>query len=408
MHLCDRCLGRRLTGAVGAEIQIEAGAHYRSENGGLAEVTAADCRVCEGRWDVDTWVQLAADALASYEHTNFQVGTVFPIPCEQYEKSWKHLNPEIGDSIRTETNRIIAPLLAAKLGTEAVTDGRPDVVVSVDTRFWTASARSNSLFVAGRYTKHRRDLPQTHWPCKTCQGTGCYQCEDSGVMYPDSVEDCIGQPAKTAFDAEGYSFHGAGREDIDALMLGTGRPFVLELHDPKRRTLDAPALEAAINATTSERGTGVLALRLTEKAEVAAIKEAAYDKHYLAHCETEEDLTEAQIIAACEAMTGAELDQRTPQRVSHRRADLIRNRTIQNMTLERMDDPRHFAVAVHADSGAYIKEMISSDEGRTTPSLAEKLGVACRVTLLDVTEIVDDEPATAHEPGAPPAPATTD
>ncbi len=399
MHLCDRCLGRRLTGAIGADIQSEAGAKYRGEND-LAQVAPADCLVCEDRWDIDTWVQLAADALAPYEHSNFQVGTVFPLDCEKYEKSWKHLNPEIGDSIRTETNRILAPLLAEKLGTSAVTDGRPDVVVSVDTRFWTASARSNSLFVAGRYTKLRRDLPQTHWPCKTCQGTGCYQCDDTGVQYPDSVEDCIGQPAKDAFDAESYSFHGAGREDIDALMLGTGRPFVLELHDPKKRTLDAEALEAAINANTESRGTGVLDLRITEKAEVAAIKEASWDKRYLAHCEADEDVTQEQVLAACEAMTGVELDQRTPQRVSHRRADMVRNRTIQDMSLVSFDDPRHFSVSVLADSGAYIKEMVSSDEGRTTPSLAEKLGIPCRVAQLDVTEIVDKPTEEAEIDGA--------
>lgn len=395
MDLCDRCLGRRLTGALGADIQREAAATYRTEHG-LAAVAPADCRVCEDRWDLDVWVELAAGALAPYEHRTFQAGTVFPAECEAHEREWKHLNPEVGDSIRTEANRMLAPALAERLGTEAVTEGRPDVVVSVDTRFWTATARANSLFLAGRYTKHRRDLPQTHWPCKRCQGRGCYECEDTGVMYPDSVEDCIGEPARATFEAEGYSFHGAGREDIDALMLGSGRPFVLELHDPKNRSVDLDALARVVNENTPTRGTGVSGLRITEKAEVAAIKDGAYDKRYRAHCETEEDVTEEQVRAGCAAMTGAELEQRTPQRVSHRRADLVRKRAVHEMTLERFDDPRHFSVDVLADSGAYIKEMVSSDEGRTTPSLAAVLGVPCRVALLDVLEILDE---------APPAPA---
>lgn len=388
MDLCDRCLGRRITGAIGAEQQREAAATHRAEHD-LPEVAAADCTVCEDRWDLEQWVELAAEALAPYEHQTFQVGTVFPVECEAREREWKHLNPEIGDSIRTESNRMLAPAVAARTGTEAVTDGRPDVVVSVDTRFWTASARSNSLFLAGRYTKHRRDLPQTHWPCRRCQGTRCYECDDTGVLYPDSVEDCIGGPAKEAFDAESYSFHGAGREDIDALMLGTGRPFVLELHDPKHRTVDLAALEAAINDSTATRGTGVTALRITEKAEVATIKDGAYDKRYLAHCETEAEVSRDQVEAACKAMTGVVLEQRTPERVSHRRADLVRKRSIHAMTLERYDDATHFSVAVHAESGAYIKEMVHSDEGRTTPSLTAALGVPCRVALLDVTDILD-------------------
>lgn len=388
MDLCDRCLGRRLTGALGADIQREAGGAYRGEHG-LGEVTPAACRVCEDRWDLDVWVELAAEALAPYEHATFQVGTVFPAECEAYEREWKHLNPEVGDSIRTEANRMLAPALAARLGTEAVTEGRPDVVVAVDTRFWTASARANSVFLAGRYTKHRRDLPQTHWPCKRCQGSGCYECDDTGVMYPDSVEDCIGQPAREAFGAEGYSFHGAGREDIDALMLGSGRPFVLELHDPHKRTVDLAALAGEVNETTPARGTGVTALRMTQKEEVAAIKDGAYDKRYLAHCEAAADVDRDQVEAACAAMTGVVLEQRTPERVSHRRADLVRKRTIHDMVLVRFDDARHFSVAVLADSGAYIKEMVSGDEGRTTPSLSETLGVPCRVALLDVVEILD-------------------
>jgi len=352
-------------------------------------VAPADCRVCEDRWDLDVWVGLAAEALAPYEHATFQAGTVFPVECEAVEREWKHLNPEVGDTIRTEANRMLAPALAARLGTEAVTEGRPDVVVSVDTRFWTAAARANSVFLAGRYTKHRRDLPQTHWPCKRCQGSGCYECDDSGVMYPDSVEDCIGQPARAAFGAEGYSFHGAGREDIDALMLGSGRPFVLELHDSKNRTVDLEALARVVNETTPSRGTGVAGLRMTEKAEVAAIKDGAYDKRYLAHCEAEADLSREQVEAACAAMTGAVLEQRTPERVSHRRADLVRRRTIHAMALEAFSDARHFSVDVLADAGAYIKEMVSGDEGRTTPSLSGTLGVPVRVALLDVVEILD-------------------
>ncbi len=399
LDLCDRCLGRRLTGALGADIQSSVAADHRAEHG-WSEVAPADCAVCEDRWDVDAWVGVAAEALAPYEHRTFQVGTIFPAACEARERDWKHLNPEVGDSIRTEANRILAPLLADRLGTEAVTDGRPDVVVHVDTRFWTASARANSVFLAGRYTKHSRELPQTHWPCRSCSGLGCHACDGAGVTYPDSVEDCVGQPARAAFQAEKYSFHGAGREDIDALMLGSGRPFVLELHDPKRRDVDLEALAAAVNDGTEERGAGVIGLRMTEKAEVAAIKDGQYDKRYVAHCESEADLTEEQVVAACRAMTDVVLEQRTPQRVSHRRADLVRKRRIHEMHLERYDDARHFSVDVLADSGAYIKEMVSGDEGRTTPSLAAALGVPVRVALLDVVEILDGEngPATPAAP----------
>ena len=39
-----------------------------------------------------------------------------------------------------------------------------------------------------------------------------------------------------------HFFHGMGREDIDALCLGEGRPFVLELSEPRIRDIDLDEL----------------------------------------------------------------------------------------------------------------------------------------------------------------------
>lgn len=337
---------------------------------------------------MDAWLEAALDALDGVEAKTFQVGTRFPAACEAAEKEIT-LNPEIGDTIRTEANRLLGPRIAAVTGMELCNDARPDVVIQVDTRFWHADAATNSVYIEGRYTKSRRDMPQTHWPCKTCQGLGCYQCDDSGVMYAISVEEAIAEHARALFEAPGSAFHGAGREDIDAIMGGTGRPFVLELKGPKKRTADLEALTAQVNAQ-EDLGVTINSMRPSTKDRVQELKAGTYDKEYVAHCETEADVTAQQIEAAAQAMHGVMLEQRTPDRVSHRRADLVRNRRVHSMTVERIDDARHFSVRVLADSGAYIKEMVSGDEGRTTPNLAEALGTPTVVKFLDVTAILDD------------------
>ena len=41
--------------------------------------------------------------------------------------------------------------------------------------------------------------------------------------------------------------------------------------------------------------------------------------------------------------------------------------------------------------GTYVKEWISGDEGRTTPSLSSMLSVPCRCDLLDVEEVMTDD-----------------
>ena len=49
--------------------------------------------------------------------------------------------------------------------------------------------------------------------------------------------------------------------------------------------------------------------------------------------------------------------------------------------------PTKAVVDIHTAGGLYVKELISSDEGRTEPSLAELLEVSATVNKLDVTGV---------------------
>jgi tRNA pseudouridine synthase 10 len=401
-RLCDRCLGRRLIGAAGSEPQRAAARGARA----WPEVAEKDCPVCEGAFaESAEWLRAALEAARPYEFKTFQAGTKFPGPCEGLEREVSAAmgQEKVGESIRTEANRWLAAELAKATGAATSPEGRPDLVVEVDTRYWTARAEANAVFVKGRYNKTRRDIPQTHWPCRRCQGRGCWECNDTGVTYTESVEDAVGDPAEPLFGATGHSFHGAGREDIDALMLGTGRPFILELKDPRRRTVDLGELERRINGESAKTGVAVRDLRMAAPEEVAEIKEGEYGKEYLAHCIAESPLPRSKVDEAAARLTGTVLDQRTPDRVSHRRADLVRKRRLHKVTVEAMagDPGTRFSLRVHAESGTYIKEMVSGDEGRTVPSFSSLAGIPVKVEFLDVVAILDDRPKEAA-----PAPET--
>jgi tRNA pseudouridine synthase 10 len=58
----------------------------------------------------------------------------------------------------------------------------------------------------------------------------------------------ISEPILGVTDGEKTAFHASGREDIDAKMLGTGRPFVVEISKPRKRFVDLNSVEKAINA----------------------------------------------------------------------------------------------------------------------------------------------------------------
>ena len=84
------------------------------------------------------------------------------------------------------------------------------------------------------------------------------------------------------------------------------------------------------------------------------------------------------------------LRQETPRRVLHRRANLVRRRTVRNCSVEISETGpmvRRFDLTVRVQSGTYIKELISGDEGRTNPSISALLRAPCDCAELDVLEV---------------------
>ncbi len=49
---------------------------------------------------------------------------------------------------------------------------------------------------------------------------------------------------------------------------------------------------------------------------------------------------------------------------------------------------------IRAQHGTYIRELVSGDGGRTSPSLAGLVGAECQVEVLDVLRLHLEEPKT--------------
>jgi tRNA pseudouridine synthase 10 len=165
-------------------------------------------------------------------------------------------------------------------------------------------------------------------------------------------------------------------------MLGSGRPFILEVVAPKVRTAELPLLEDLINSSTDGR-VRVMFDHRSARSEVETIKSQKAHKKYSISVEVDNAFSIEDIQNAVNALQGVTITQRTPLRVSHRRADRFRKRRVIEMECAGRDDDR-FLIEVVGEAGLYIKELISGDGGRTTPSLAEILGVSARVVTLDV------------------------
>ena len=256
------------------------------------------------------------------------------------------------------------------------------------------------LYIEGRYLKHTRDLPQTLFFCPVCKGHqrrrhGCKRCDGFGKLTKDSVQELVGWVIAKAAGTRKHKFHGAGREDVDVRMLGEGRPFVFELESPKVTGLDLAELEATINSRNEGR-MEVRGLHWTQKSRIAFLKQGKFVKDYRAKVAVSElpDMEQAQTLVGERYVVA----QKTPSRVAHRRADLVRDRWIELLAIELPEpgeqdpDDLHIYVTMRTQAGTYVKEAISGEDGMTEPSVAARLGIASAHCLeLDVMGILDEE-----------------
>jgi tRNA pseudouridine synthase 10 len=413
-RLCDPCLGRLVADRSFGLANRERGRALRvavALEDDVAFEASEDCWVCEGACArYEWWAKNAAAALRGYEFDTYQVGTRVPPLLEENDRLLREdvgLDPEAGELLKSAFNREVGKRLGARAGGE-VDFERPDVVVLCDLATDAVEVQINSAFVYGRYRKLEREIPQTEWPCRECNGTGrqrdevCDGCDGTGYRYDESVEQLTAPVVEEAMDGTDATFHGAGREDVDALMLGTGRPFVIEVEEPRIRRVDTAELQRSINDFADGKAE-VEGLRLATYRMVERVKELPASKTYRATVEFDEPVDGEVFRDALDELRGATIHQETPHRVDHRRASKTRTREVYDLSGE-LAGERRATVEIDGEGGLYVKELIHGDEGRTEPSLAGLLGAGADVTALDVLAVEgEDEPfecaAFFAEPG---------
>ena len=377
--ICKHCLGRMLSKTIDGEDNVS-----RAES--LDIELGSECVICGNVFDKidDVLFDKIYDKLdfLNVEFDSFIVGSRIDKEIQKRDEEFIDQSNLDVEPIKKEINRIIGKRLEKELSKE-VNFEKQDIIVNVNLiKDPKIRVQINPIFIEGN--KLIRGIPQTKWPCSKCKGRGCEECNFTGKQYPCSVEELISEHILKATDGYEAKFHGAGREDIDVLMLGSGRPFVLEIKEPKIRKIDLNKLENEINEINQGK-TQYHNLKFTYRNRKAEIKVSSPDayKVYKALVECEEAY-DAQKLADLSQL--GEIHQRTPIRVSHRRADKVRIKHVLDLSCEVIDDT-HFEMTIKTEGGLYIKELISGDEGRSQPNVADKLGVKAVCKQLDVIEV---------------------
>ena len=503
---CDHCLGRlggkkryeQTIAESGAEIR--AGVVRRDSHLENARTEIPLCPFCENLYEeADLLADIIYDAIQPYEATRLQLGARIPkdqIAAE--EELRKRLGAGGSDALKSGLVTEIARNLNDRLDGKKLVNDKPQILALIDVLTLTVELDIRAHYLYGRYQKLERGIPQTRWPCRACKGRGCEKCDGTGLQYKKSVQDLIGNPLLGLFEAKEHAFHGMGREDIDVRCMGQGRPFVIEMKEPKTRTVDLDAAMNSINEL-AEGSINITGLRSSNRSEVVRVKDTPAEKSYtirfrvmplseaehavltvpvdLTHVDVQDrggkgrknpkrrnrrgdrkndhkkplpavievvegpseeelkalkkaelvekaealglaksgtkgelierimsagppapvmfDLPEAEFIKeTIDKLAGVKLFQRTPERVAHRRADLIRKRTVFETSkpiIETMaDGVLEVEFTLRCESGTYVKETVHGDGGRTQPSLSSLIKAKCDVMWLDVGDIHAD------------------
>lgn len=245
----------------------------------------------------------------------------------------------------------------------------PDILIEINLKEKKINYQIKPLYIYGRYQKIKPGIPQTKWHKK---------------RYQTSVQEEIGDIILKYTKGDNHSFHGCGREDIDVLMLGNGRPFVLEIKNPKIRKINLKEIQKEINKTSLL--VKVSNLEFTTKEKIKQLKQVKPDKIYQAIVQLEKKTKKEELINTEKLLSNIVINQKTPIRVLKRRTDLTRNKKIYYFKLIKFNSLTP-TFEIKSQSGTYIKELISGDQGRTKPSLSEILNQKCYVKKLIVKKI---------------------
>jgi len=241
--ICDECLGRAFAKLGHGLSNTERGRALRTLLS-MHDVhgKSGTCWVCGGAFEhIEEWAKRSLAMSDEIEFGSYLFG-VKPTPRTiQGERLYVERFPtDTYEPLKHAFNREVGKAFEALAGHATVDLCHPHLSFVIE-------------YAYGRYRKLVRGIPQTRWPCRKCKGVGCVACNFTGKQYPESVEELIAAPFLAAAGADKAYLHGAGREDIDARMLGSGRPFVLEVVSPHVRSLDLSLLRDQVNSAEQEK-----------------------------------------------------------------------------------------------------------------------------------------------------------
>ncbi|MGC8562448.1 MAG: tRNA pseudouridine(54/55) synthase Pus10 [Thermoplasmata archaeon] len=331
------------------------------------------CELCGNILDhVEDYFEMFAGEAKKYDFSTFLIGLRTPKESLRKEIELAEKTGVKFRSYKDDFQVALGSKIEAELPYRA-DFSKPDMVFTVNQENMDYSIWIRPMYLKGRYLKKRRGIPQSPWikPGKGKEGE-------------KSISEYIGLTVCRLFNGRDYNFFASGREDVDALMLGNGRPFYVEVKNPRKRTFDPAVLSEEV-LNFSDGGVEVIDLSPASSVEIDGMKNLRSDKTYEVGLIIDGKVIEG-IDEILKKYTDFKINQKTPRRVLNIRKDKMRERTIRSIEVKQYNEG-HLVLIIKAEAGTYIKEFITGDDGRTVPNLKDELDINVKIDYLNVLEV---------------------
>ena len=336
------------------------------QNSNLCTPIPDKCFICSGLFNkISSTCNQIIEATKEFNYRTFLIGVILPhkfydredkIRSEYKIKGIENIKSHYSRKIRAKFGQMTHKkldfshpdlLITLKIG--------PDLYADVE-------VQSKSLILEGRYTKHRRDFFEIDTTCAICKGAGCDFCDFKTRVKFHSIEDAVKKILLFYLKFDSATFCPTGREDEGSLVLGKGRPFYVNVKNPRRKLTKKKLIDFE-----------GLSLRIFEKESV----QTRYI-HYI-------NKIKAYVNCEDENFDIYALNTAGPLCVGFKNKGKMDYKIIYVMKVIKTNTKR-FEILMFCDNGLPIKRFIDGYED-TTPNASQMIGKKCECNTFDVLDI---------------------
>jgi tRNA pseudouridine synthase 10 len=204
---------------------------------GFELVPGIECSVCSGLMERAVEMGgLAVKRMRPYDFRTFAVGVSLPEGVQEKEDELRsELRLKGRETIKTQAARLVASFVSRSTR-KRLDRKNPDVTVLANFEAGDAVVTSKPLFYHARYAKPA-GIAQRRSFCGLCRGRGCEECGGTGYERKPSVEEALRKKLSAFSGSAKMVFTWLGSEDRESRVFAPGRPFVVEIKNPKKRRL---------------------------------------------------------------------------------------------------------------------------------------------------------------------------